>query len=1704
MFHNNKSNEFAEAFQAAGMGPPQYPFLYPTPYMPAQFGMQGNSDMGALIAMFAGPLMSAMAGPENFIPQLMPGQALMDQYAMRNYQREMLESSLATGDLTRGEVTKRILGLRSGLTSEPITQLNREQADNIAGIASHPIVKALAGSVFGAEAVEALLYGSKGDIQALNSAVAKTGFFRTDPMGGGRMKADTLTEYTQSVYSHLYEPEGNLDELEADARKGRGINPFRNRRIEKSRQKLKEIAGMPDVEIVSDEDVVDRLQNMENSTAEISRLYKKYRPKGSAVTTAEQAQELLTSPGAMREAGVLKTGEATLTQIRKEAEKAPVKRMHGFMGSQVGEMQQALFEQGLLPQSLGDMSAQERMKTVAETTRDDETIERLARRMAIQELQKDSTFKELSKEQQDRLIETKMPDAVKTLRQTEAEVGKFAAGDRKAMSIEELEKQGGMNLLTVDADAKRTGQTMEKYSGALASIRELFGDNGNPNAPVSALIKMMNALTNSTMGQFEPGKIEAELRKMQTLAKETGVGIQQLSAISQNVTAQGRMFGLNDATAVQATNATLAGLKVMRQEGEFATGRFGAMNQAQATDMLSKQIQAGAASNNAKAMAALARIYEAEPTKYAGTELEAAVKAYKDPNSGGRYTDPTTGEEKNLYETMGRRGPLAARQILSDSNKGDTSAFTPMFYDPLTEEYAQKLGGFMTQKTEGETFMRFTGVSPHMTRMLDLEENKGVLAGLDQKERKKTANTASKAVTRMLVDTATMSKEKRNQYFNDQLEVEIAQSLKDSGVEDAEAESRAKELAAVYSKPGAVDQLAAAASSNLHRKYGMTLIEFSQLMKKNEEIAIADAAAGDRAKAKAAASLGYESGPVQRMSDYFAELADSGDAMTVSGFMNAVMPTIKDEKVARKFMEKMEPGFKVLQKHMADVFVTDKYIDELAAAGNVDELKKLADPEGRYLKSDVKVISGRQLEKARDAAVKELFNDESGKLSAEKVDAAYAKHKMGSGKGLSTEEKLAELRRDSKSFLKEVDDEVYNNQQAVSIDRVVADAKGPMGAKGRAREGMQQQAEDLLKIQAAFYYGSDPEKMKQGVTSIFRTLGLNDVDEKDLREFQELTMDTSEEGKKKLDTKINDMWIGGFFQDEKKREELRGLLTAAQESAKMDPAALGITDDSGAMKQTADGVVDKTNIEAQTVVLNADRYVDKNGQPLFSETSARGTAIQQNEQIRKVAEKMVEEHYSDTGMMGNSTPFSDAEVKDAAVRLADTLGISQEDATAIMQSIQADKQKNMNASGIVSALYPDNLSYTKEKDARNQQTARDIIDTDYKGQKEFSRDDVETAAVKLAKSTGMSLPEAKAVVMNELEQKSVKVEKPEPKQTEASVGGRPDRPLPTLSIKGKPDEVPPGGLVPATEAERRKKYDYKKLGVKDSVTPEQQEIMDRVSTDPTGKRFAAEMSSVFGGKTREAMFTLPDAAAVELFNKFDPEARERGLRQLKDAKDNSMLTPSQRANAERLYDAISAAQTPDKQKIAQTAAVEQKQKKAIERDKEAVRQTTGIEYASVSKEDIERMLSDPAAREFFTAPETGGLHTGDRGRRDLPPSAMPDIAASDDRRARKTDRIAQHTQDVELYISRDLQAGRTTSNIEQMASQMSALVTGGQPAGGQDQNLKISGTLSLNGLQEVLLSARGQQSIPVEGGGAPVVIDPATMYTSPQGPRRSV
>jgi hypothetical protein len=53
-------------------------------------------------------------------------------------------------------------------------------------------------------------------------------------------------------------------------------------------------------------------------------------------------------------------------------------------------------------------------------------------------------------------------------------------------------------------DASRITDSLKRYSKAVAAIRDVFGDNGRPDAPMNELLSALDGLTANTSSMLAP------------------------------------------------------------------------------------------------------------------------------------------------------------------------------------------------------------------------------------------------------------------------------------------------------------------------------------------------------------------------------------------------------------------------------------------------------------------------------------------------------------------------------------------------------------------------------------------------------------------------------------------------------------------------------------------------------------------------------------------------------------------------------------------------------------------------------------------------------------------------------------------------------------------------------------------------------------------------------------------------------------------------------------------------------------------------------------------------------------------------------------------------------------------------------------------------------------------------------------------------
>lgn len=1043
------------------------PWMNPGFYSPGQMAFTNNAEMSQLVTMFGGPLLGALAGPGNFMPHMMPTQALMDQYALRQYQNQTRQSAYAVSTLQNQAVATRLLAGRSALTNAPVSDLNREQAYTAASVINHPAAKMLMGMTIGVENTEAILHGSRGDMQALNSAVNRMGYYRPTMRGGGRMTGQEMADFTSGLFGHLYEPEGNIDLLRDQAEKNDNNGQAAIRRLQK-------ITDNENRAVVRRQDVESRMRDLD--AKKVQGLYDKYVQGGTETDTSAQIQALSRFDRAVEEAGVLRDKEITVGQMAADARYKPVREMHGFMGSQVGQIAEMLHQRGLTPQAIGSMSADERVRTMAATTIDEETKNKLAQDYLRRDLMNRNDadaieFKNLKTPLlQAEYLEKNSSEARKTLDKTLAQVEKTARGDQGAMSAKDLESLEGFDILATNVDAKRTSGVVKEYAGAVAAVREIFGDNGNPNAPMPALLAALDQFTMGAMGSMSPKKVEATLRQMQTLAKETGVGMEQLAMLTANAGARGAQLGLAPQLAMASVPATLAAIQTMQNTGAFSGGGFGSLSRDQQIERVNDLYQRGDASIGAKSMAALARAYDADPGKYReDSEFVQAVKAYNDPESDGTYTfvnDKGEQVTRNIREVIGRGGIVAAQKIFADAG-GDSSKFGSLVFDPRTGEYQQSGFGFLMQKYEAARFLS-PAASAHVRNKLGRAQTDA-----EQKQQ----NDISYRLAEMVIDTANMSISDQRAALMENMEGEMIDLLGDT--------PEARRIAKSLSDQNTLDTVIGAMGTQHGLMTGgesLAALAQSHGNDRPELMARANLRSRRRAERRAKMAGHAESTPLAMIADYLTEIGESGEKFTAGGLVDFMTRRIGDSDMLQKYAKEMSGGFEAFEKLNRETRITNADITQLVEDNDVATLRKYAG-----YGNDITLVSNGELARRRKV-------DLAG-MDDKQLAEAYKQFVPNSGNvdfsKLSPAEKASRISelRDNAAFTAAQDkrllqDDERSYKQMEDLARV--------NAVNTIKEGQELRAQDVDKLSAALFQGEDADTLKAGIAATNRLFAVDD------------------------------------------------------------------------------------------------------------------------------------------------------------------------------------------------------------------------------------------------------------------------------------------------------------------------------------------------------------------------------------------------------------------------------------------------------------------------------------------------------------------------------------------------------------------------------------------------------------------------------------
>lgn len=209
---------------------------------------------------------------------------------------------------------------------------------------------------------------------------------------------------------------------------------------------------------------------------------------------------------------------------------ANLAEMRGMTAGQSGALYDELLQRGQLGPSIGRFDRQQQIESLAQTHLSDDEINRIAERSG------------------------KSPSAI---RQTQRQLQTMQV-EGPLTDLKQLDKMAGLDDMMRSFDAHKIGDRLRNLSGAVSAMRDIFGDEGRPNAPMREIIAGLEHLTQSNLANSSPAEMELMVRQTQALARGTGVSMTTVAGLTAHTAALTDRLGLDRSFAAQATQGALA------------------------------------------------------------------------------------------------------------------------------------------------------------------------------------------------------------------------------------------------------------------------------------------------------------------------------------------------------------------------------------------------------------------------------------------------------------------------------------------------------------------------------------------------------------------------------------------------------------------------------------------------------------------------------------------------------------------------------------------------------------------------------------------------------------------------------------------------------------------------------------------------------------------------------------------------------------------------------------------------------------------------------------------------------------------------------------------------------------------------------------------------------------------------------------------
>lgn len=326
----------------------------------------------------------------------------------------------------------------------------------------------------------------------------------------------------------------------------------------------------------------------------------------------------------------------------------------------------------------------------------------------------------------------------------EATIQNMLGGNKEPGARERLLNDPGFGDKLRGFEANRVSTKLKEMSGVVAAMRDIFGDLGRPNAPMSELINGLQALTQGGMSTMSPAKLEMTARQLNNVARSTGMGMNVMSQFMSMAATQADAFGLDRQYAVGATMGAAAFGHAFGQVGKGDVAAFGRKDKEALTAMDMQLRMRAAASPIANQLNTVMRLRDELGIK-ADSELGKLAEAIENGQTA-------TKDGKSIVMSQNELKEIAMRSGVSESTFNSI-----LSRRQSNQEYGVKYNtGDLTRNIQ-----KITDINPFV-RNAAVTALSGAFRNLDQKTLASLAGAATDTLNKMDVSVRADATKRRD------------------------------------------------------------------------------------------------------------------------------------------------------------------------------------------------------------------------------------------------------------------------------------------------------------------------------------------------------------------------------------------------------------------------------------------------------------------------------------------------------------------------------------------------------------------------------------------------------------------------------------------------------------------------------------------------------------------------------------------------------------------------------------------------------------------------------------------------------------------------------------------------------------------------------------------------------------------------------